>query len=75
MIHAIAMFRVSLVCKATFVTDHTMIPHTCDEGAQWLSGRVPDSRRKAAGSSLTGAATALFLWARYINHCLKLHSL
>ena len=25
-----------------------------DQGAQWLSGRVLDSRRRAAGSSLTG---------------------
>ena len=49
MINAIAMFRVSLVCKATFVTDHTMIPHTCVEGAQWLIGRVPDSRPKGRG--------------------------
>ena len=30
---------------------HNVIYHM---GAQWLSGRVLDSRREAAGSSLTG---------------------
>ena len=40
-------------------------------GAQWLSGRVLDSRRRVAGSSLTGV-TALCPCARYINPSLVL---
>ena len=43
--------------------------HNKKEGAQWLSGRVLDSRPRgwgAAGSSLTGV-TALCPWARTLN--------
>ena len=40
-------------------------------GAQWLSGRVHDSRQGAAGSSLTGV-TMLCPWPRHIYPCLVL---
>ena len=40
-------------------------------GAQWLSGRVLDSRPRAADSSLNGV-TALCSWARHINPSLVL---
>ena len=40
-------------------------------GAQWLSGRVLDSRPKGWGLSLS-SVTALCPWARHINPCLAL---
>ena len=40
----------------------------CLQGAQWLSGRVLDSRPRAAGSSLT-SDTVLCHWARHIYPC------
>ena len=40
-------------------------------GAQWLSGRVIDSRPREAGSSLTGI-TALCHWARQVDPSLVL---
>ena len=40
-------------------------------GAQWLSGRVLDSRLRVAGLSLTGG-TAFCPRARHINPCLVL---
>ena len=45
--------------------------HASEVGAQWLSGRMLDSRPRGPGSSLT-SVTALCPGARYIDPSLEL---
>ena len=42
--------------------------HTCDiKAAQWLSGRVLDSRPRAVGSSPTGVTALCFLSKTHLS--------
>ena len=50
---------------------HQFSSHIYPMGAQWLCGRVFDSRSRGCGLSITGG-TVLCQWARHINSCLVL---
>ena len=56
--HLQVITRANNVDKCSFILERTIIRmfihtreslHKCREGAQWLSGRVPDSRPKGRG--------------------------